>query len=238
MKNLVYLFTFLFLLTFISCGDKESSAGSEEEISSELKKKASEKVEDLTGMSSEDINNISSENVTKKYPFKSGIITFEKNEFGSPSKMMIYFDNYGIKERNETYNSDGKLEEIRFTDGEKMYLITYKYSSDKIAYIMGPGFSGTEMKFVAEPFTRDEDIQKYGYKKLPNIQVIGKDCEAYITTNSMGEVTFAGWNNILLYSKTKMKMGEFVTQAVNFQENANVEAGLFKVPDGYEVKKM
>ncbi len=183
-------------------------------------------------------NAVSNINVIKKYSMKSGIITFEKKGLSDTKKEMVYFDDYGTRERHEIYNSDGNIEEIRFTDGDKMYIINNKYNKDKIAYIMGSGRNGTQMKFIAEPFITDKDKKQYGYSKIPDMRILEKNCEAYITKTAMGEVTFAGWNNILLYTKTKLSIGESVSQAIKFDENAKFDDSLFKVPDGYEVKNM
>ncbi len=103
---------------------------------------------------------------------------------------------------------------------------------------MEPGHSGTELKFVAEPFRTEKRGKKYDYIKLPNITVAGKNCEAYSMKSSAGRVIFAGWNNILLYSKTVISIGEMQIKAVEIRENANVDASMFKVPGGYAVKNM
>lgn len=234
MKKFTLISAIIFV-TFIGCSDKNNQDAAD----SELKSNASEKVKDAAGMSAEEINNqTSNTNVVKKYPLKSGIITFERKGFGNTTKEIVYFDEYGIKERHENYNSEGQIEEIRFTDSDKMYVINFKYSDEKVAYIMGPGHSGTEMKFIAEPFNNDEQKAKYGYSKLANIKIAGKDCESYSTKTNMGEVTFAGWNNILLYSKAVMSAGESIVQAIDIKENAAVEASLFKIPEGFEARKM
>ncbi len=222
MNKIIFISIALLIFFFIGCSDKNSK---------------SEK--DNKAISIETAGNVSSNaNIIKKYPIKSGIITFEKKGISDTKKEIVYFDEYGIKERHEIYNFDSKIEEIRFSDGEKMYIINNKYNKDNIAYIMGSGRNGTEMKFIPEPFNTDKDKIKYGYTKLADMEVLDKSCEAYVTKSAMGEVTFAGWNNILLYSKAKLSFGESVLQAVKFEENANVDAALFKVPDGYEIKNM
>jgi hypothetical protein len=173
----------------------------------------------------------------KKYAIKSGTITFERTGVSAKKKIMVYFDDYGTKERNEVYNNKGKLDEFRFSDGETMYKISLKKGTEKVAYNMGPGSSGTEMKFVAEPFKNPEEQQQQNFKKLPDKKILGKTCQAYSVRDSAAETTFAGWNGVLLYVKVIMKMGESFTQAVDFKENAKIDPALFKVPDGYAVKK-
>ncbi|MFZ2632834.1 MAG: hypothetical protein WA081_05200 [Desulfosalsimonadaceae bacterium] len=174
---------------------------------------------------------------TKKYSMKSGTITFERTGVSAKKKIMVYFDDYGAKERNEVYNNKGKLEEFRFSDGETMYKISLKKGTEKVAYNMGPGSFGTEMKFVAEPFKNPDEQQQQNFKKLPDMKILGKTCQAYSVRDSAAETTFAGYNGVLLYVKVIMKMGESFTQAVDFKEDAKIDPALFKVPDGYAVKK-
>ena len=173
----------------------------------------------------------------KKYAIKSGTITFERTGVSAKKKIMVYFDDYGKKERNEVYNNKGKLEEFRFSDGETMYKISLKNGAEKVVYNMGPGSFGTEMKFVAEPFKNPEEQQQQNFTKLPDMKILGKTCQAYSVRDSAAETTFAGYNGVLLYVKVMMKMGESFTQAVDFKENAKIDPSLFKVPDGYAVKK-
>ena len=150
----------------------------------------------------------------------------------------VYFDDYGIKERNESYNTEGKLEEIKIADGENLYVISHRYSDDKVAVRTGSGKFGCEMKFVADPFRKDEDKAKNNYQRLDDMQVAGKTCQAYSMESRMGKTVFAGWEGLLLYTQVTLSMGENVTQAVSLEENAEVDAALFKVPEDYTVQQM
>lgn len=180
---------------------------------------------------------VSAAPVAKKYALKSGIVTFEQSGL-LQGTVKVYFDDYGIKERNESYNTEGKLEEIKIADGEGLYVISHRYSDDKVAVRMGSGKFGCEMKFVAEPFTKDEDKAKNNYQRLDDMQVVGKTCQAYSIESRMGKTMFAGWEGLLLYTKVTLSMGENVTQAVSLEENAEVDAALFKVPEDYTVQQM
>lgn len=173
----------------------------------------------------------------KKYSMKSGIITFERTGVSANKKIMVYFDDYGTKERNEVYNDKGELEAFRFSDGGTMYKVSLKNSAEKIAYIMGPGSLGTEMKFVAEPFKSENEKQQQNFKKLPDMKILGKPCQAYSVKNDASETIFAGRDDLLLYVKVIMKMGETVTRAVEFKEDAEINPALFNVPADYTVKK-
>src|SRR5580765_6507469 len=60
----------------------------------------------------------------KKYDIKSGIITYdtemEMAGMKIPGKVVLYFDDYGIKECEETYKS-GKLAESFVSDGKDRF---------------------------------------------------------------------------------------------------------------------
>ena len=172
----------------------------------------------------------------KKYPLKSGVIAFEQTGALGNAKVIVYFDDYGIRERHESYDTKGNLTEVRFTDGKNMYKIDHRNSDDKVGWLMGSGTFGTEMKFEAEPFRKEKQKKKHHYKRLPDMNILGRKCNAYSTESRAGKTTFAGWNNILLYSEVKTKFGDTLTRAVRFDENATVSADRFQVPAGYEVK--
>ena len=173
--------------------------------------------------------------VAKKYALKSGVITFAQSGL-LEGTLKVLFDDYGIKERQETYSPEGKLEEIKIADGENLYQISHRYSDDKVAVRLGSGKFGTEMKFVAEPYRKEEDKTKHNFQKLDDMEVLGKTCQAYSVESRMGKTMFAGWEGLLLYTKVTMSMGESVTQAVSLEENVSVDAALFQLPEGYTVQ--
>lgn len=175
--------------------------------------------------------------VRKKYPLKSGIITYERTGVLGNGKVIVYFDDYGIKERSETYNENGEVDEIKFSDGENMYKIIDN-EVEKSVYLMGPGLYGTEMKFEFDPFNGNEKrIQKYNYKPLDNMQILGRDCQVYSMEAASGKSTFGGHDDFLLYTKAETPVGTYETKAVDFKENVDVDAALFKVPEGYKILK-
>lgn len=229
MKKIYYLFTVLILLLLIGCGSEENK--DEQSKDSVLK--------ETTGMTQDEIESqVQSAVVSKKYQIKSGSISFERTGVIGDQKIIVYFDDYGIKERSETYNADGTVAEIKFSDGETMYYLTNSHADEKIAYIMGSGKFGTEMKFEPDPFRNDEKRkEKYQFKKLPNIDILGRDCEAYSTTIKLGTTTFAGYDGLLLYTKAELSIGISVTKAVDIKENVDVDNSLFMVPEGYTTQK-
>lgn len=69
------------------------------------------------------------------------------------------------------------------------------------------------------------------------MEILGKPCQAYSVKSDSAETTFAGWNDLLLYVKVTMKMGDTVSRAVDLKENAKIDAALFQVPAGYVGKE-
>jgi hypothetical protein len=169
-------------------------------------------------------------NANRKYKIKSGIITFETSVARLKGKEILYFDDYGNKELLEKYTGD-KLKEVTLADGTTMYKIK---PDQKTAYKMGDANRGLAYKFDWDEI--ETQTQETKAKKLANITVAGKDCESYTYENKGMTTTFAGWNNICLFTEQKMKMGTSVSKAVSIEEDAVIAPEKFRVPAGYEIK--
>jgi hypothetical protein len=166
----------------------------------------------------------------KKYQVKSGIITFDNDMMGINQKSVLYFDDYGMKEAEERYDGEN-VKETNFCDGKNRYILIHK---EKTAYTSGNCYRGTAYKFDWEEISKSDP--KYKVKKLGNKSVAGKDCESYSMESGDYPTVFAGWNNVCLFMETQSKFGTVIMKAVKVEENANVPAGKFQVPEGYEVK--
>jgi len=176
------------------------------------------------------LNSLSAQQV-KKYGIKSGIITFETavimGKMEMKSKAVVYFDDYGMKECRDTYDGD-KIKESFFSDGKNLYLTIY---AEKAVYKRGTAFRGTEYKFDWN------EIKSSGKaKKLPNMTVAGKNCEAFELEVKGNINTYAGWNAICFYMGVNQKNMNVISKAVKFEENAVVPADKFKVPAGFTLK--
>ena len=162
-----------------------------------------------------------------KYSIKSGIVNFDVEAMGTKTKKVMYFDDWGSKERVEEYNEDGTVREVRISDGEKRYTLT---PADNKAYFAdNNGNRGWEMEFTSwERIQQQRDYEK-DYKQAPNMSIAGKDCESF-TYNENN--TFAGWNGVTLYHQ----QGKIITiKANSLEENAAIEGDKFTVPTGYTV---
>lgn len=164
-----------------------------------------------------------------KYKIKSGIIHLETEGFGMKTKKVVYFDDFGSKERSEVYETDGSLKEVMISDGESRHTLIPK---DKSAYFVDKnGSRGWEMEFAPwEQIQKQKDYEE-DYKKAPNMTIAGKDCESYVYGKNN---TFAGWNGLTLFHQ----QGSSITiKAVSLEENVAIEADKFTVPADYTVKK-
>jgi len=162
-----------------------------------------------------------------KYKIKSGTIHFETSGMGLKGKKIVYFDDYGAKERVETYSGDDPLEGYNTSDGKKRYYVDLE---NKSAWIVDEyGSRGWEMEFQSwETIERQGDDK---FKRVDNITVAGKDCEAY---EYNGLAVFAGWQGLTLYHKQKP---DLLVEAVKLEENVEHDASLFGVPEGFELKE-
>ena len=167
----------------------------------------------------------------KKYEIKSGIVTFESKGLGITSKVVLYFDDYGVKEAEEKYDENNQIREASLCDGTNRYTIIYK---DKSAYNQGICNRGVAYRFNWEEMSKADP--EYKVKKLSNISVAGKDCESFSMESSGNTITYAGWNHICLLLDQTSSFGDITYQAVSFEENAAIPADKLNVPAGFVVK--
>jgi hypothetical protein len=166
----------------------------------------------------------------KKYGLKSGVVTFETSVaiLGKPAaqKQVLYFEEYGAKERKETYDGD-TLEEATICDGTHLYTLVFAEST---AYRAGASKRGTE-----RPFGRDT-VKGRTWKKLPDRVIAGRACEAMEGSGPDGTVTLAGWKGIVLFAEGSDGGIHTSIRAVKISANATIPAEKFRVPPGFSVK--
>ena len=173
----------------------------------------------------------------KKYNIKSGIITFESimkmGDFEIKKKMVLYFDDYGMKECKETFSKD-KLEESNFSDGKNLYFVKH---NQKTAFKQGSAYRGTELRVEWSEFGTEKDRQSGKYKKLPPKKVAGKDCDMFEYNDGKGTITlYGGWNKILLYMEMKSKDMESIQRALKIEDNVKVPTEKFMTLIEYKVE--
>lgn len=171
----------------------------------------------------------------KKYGIKTATITYEAHMkaagYEGVGKSIVYFDDYGNKERKDTYDEDGTLKETFFSDGKTLYLLIHK---NKAAYKRGDAYRGTEMKFDWNGIP-SEDKSSGKAKKGSNENIIGKDCEVFYHESGTGKSKFAGWQNICLLTEVQ---GSNVTNkiiATDIKEDP-ISPETFAVPADYAIQ--
>jgi hypothetical protein len=172
---------------------------------------------------------------TKKYDIKSCTITFESTQkmagFDMKNKVVLYFDEYGMKECRETYEGD-KLRDVYLSDGKNLYSIN---PAKKTAVKRGEASNGTEVR-VAWNDVSDDDKKSGKAKQLPTMTLGGKPCEAFVVGLEGSTTTYASWNHVLMLIDMKSKDMTMLKKAVSVDEKAPVSADKFKIPAGYTIK--
>lgn len=170
----------------------------------------------------------------KKYQIKSGTITYENTlntiTIHLSFKTIVYFDDYGMKERRDTYTHD-TLDETLMSDGKNMYRIIHKM---KRAFKTGKAYHGTESKFGWDEITQeDKDLGKV--KKYPNEIIAGKNCEVYYVKVKKVLAIYAGWKDINLLTEIKSPGGSSISKAIKVEEG-QLNPGTFLLPKGYSIE--
>jgi hypothetical protein len=177
--------------------------------------------------------------VAKKYEIKSGIITYQTEIAMSgmkiPGKVVLYFDDYGLKENEETYEDDA-LKESFVADGVERFKL---YHAQKMKVGAGKSTNGTAMPFDwANVSQKDKDSG--AAKAGPKETVAGKECDTFtMITKTGGEDTstaYAGWHKIVLSMKLTSKQMSSTKIAVKVEENVAVPEDKFKAPAGYAAR--
>jgi hypothetical protein len=172
---------------------------------------------------------------TKKYDIKSGIVTFDitiiMGDTKLANKSIVYFDDYGMKECKETYAGE-KLSHYIFSDGQTLYRVV---PAQKKVFKSGEAFRGTELRYDWDAASAKGEEQRNA-RKLANMVIAGKNCEAFQTTQKETIATFAGWNHILLFVEIRGGSTRSIIKAVKIEENIQVPGEKFKVPAGYALQ--
>ena len=172
---------------------------------------------------------------TKKYDIKSCTITFEMIQkmagLDMKKKVVVSFDDYGMRECRETYQGD-ELQEAYFSDGKDLYKLQ---PGTKTAIKRGKADRGTEVTIGWNDISSDD--KKAGKaKQLPNITLAGKTCESFEYGSDKESTTYAVWNHILMMVDMKSSQMTMLKKAVKVDEETAVSADKFKVPAGYTLK--
>ena len=175
-----------------------------------------------------------------KYDIKSGMVTLEfAMTMGKTQIKMtkiVYFDDYGSKECEETY-SNGKLTGVFFSDGKDKISLSLK---KKTAQKQGAGDRGIGTRIEINDMGTTKDIETGVVKKMPPMTIAGQTCEVIQVTKGKGKGDnpdiYAGWNRVMVYLKTSGSGVNTEIKAVKLEANAVVPKEKFQIPAGYSLQ--
>ena len=170
----------------------------------------------------------------KKYDVRSGVITFNTSmntlTVNVSYKTIISFDNYGMRERRDTYDGN-VLSETFLCDGFNNYNISHIH---KKIVRTGKAYRGTESRFGWDTIN-EEDIKSGKVIKKPTQVIANKTCRVFSINTGVASVTYGGWKHIILLNEVQSPGGKSLSKAVNV-EIYPVDPETFKLPKGYSVR--
>ncbi len=172
----------------------------------------------------------------KKYGVKSGIIIFETTtRMGTlemKGKYVVYFDDWGRRERKDQYDGD-RIRETVFNDSQCLYRICPYAPRTALRSCLAP--AGTEPSF---DWGEVPEADKQGglARRCPSMTVAGRNCESYELGANGHTSRYACWNGILLYRELRSPSVKTVTQAVKLDVGIEIPEEKFQVPDGFRVR--
>lgn len=215
--------------------------------------------ENGTGETTDSTQVEATENVTEevapegaRYGIKSGIVSYEAYEMmGMKMIQTTYFDDYGKKEMQEVL-TEGEMMGMKtknhsvtiLSDG---YVIKYELENNvngkdqtkKIARKMkmtGP-MGNMDMSSLT-----DELKERYKYKEEGTETVAGIEGKKFSMTmdkeKANTEISGVVYKNIVLKSEASIAGMKISLVASKFEENADVPASKFEVPEGYTIEEM
>lgn len=172
----------------------------------------------------------------KKYDIKSGIVTLESVSTisGTQIKMtkIVYFDDYGMKECQETY-SGGKLKSVLFSDGKNKIALLL---ASKKAQNQGSTDRGIGMRVEINDMGTKKDIESGLVKKLAPITIAGQTCEVIQVAKGSTPDIYAGWHHVMVYMKSSSSGVTTEIKAVKLEANAVVPKDKFQIPAGFTMQ--
>jgi hypothetical protein len=172
----------------------------------------------------------------KKYDIKSGIATIDiETDIGSTKIKMtkiVYFDDYGTKECEETY-SNGKLTGVLFCDGKNKMSLNIK---SKKVHVMEPSTRGTGTRIDINDMGTKEDIKSGKVKIIAPMTIAGQTCEIIQVGKEKNPTLYGGWHRVMVYMKSVGSSVNTLIKATKLEANVPVPKEKFEVPPGYSIQ--
>ena len=170
----------------------------------------------------------------KLYTVKSGIVTMEMDMMGQKVTQQMYFDDYGVKQAT-VGDFGGRKSRNIVVDGSTVMVNDDEKTAMKMP-MMG------QQERVNFSNLDEKAIKKYKVKELGTETVAGKECKKYeVTLFMMGQPqkqTVWVYKGITLKSESKSDFGLMNQTAVKVEENVEIPASMFVVPEGVKIEEM
>jgi hypothetical protein len=172
----------------------------------------------------------------KKYDIRSGIVTLESMSTVAGTKIamtkIVYFDDYGTKECQETY-TDGKLKSVFFSDGKNKFALLL---ASKKAQNQGATDHGIGMRVEINDMGTKKDIESGVVKKLPPMILAGQTCEVIQVAKGGTPDIYAGWHHVMVYMKSSSSGVSTEIRAIKLEPNVAVPKEKFQIPAGFSIQ--
>ena len=173
----------------------------------------------------------------KLYEVKSGKVTMEMDMMGQTMVQEIYFDDYCAKQATVMNMQGQKMRQIA-QDGSNIMIDDAAKTATKMPAM---GMMGGEQRINFSNLD-EKTIKKYKVKELGTETIAGKECKKYsVTVFMMGQPqkqTVWVYKGITLKSSSSSDFGEMVQTATKLQENVEIPASTFTVPEGVKIQDM
>lgn len=174
----------------------------------------------------------------KLYEVKSGIVTMEMDMMGRKIVREIHFDDYGAKQATISEMRGQKMRGVE-VDGEMLMINDAEKTAMKMPAMGMGGGSNERINFLN---TDPKYIKKNKIKVLGTETYLDRECTKYsVALFMMGQVvkqTVWVYKGITLKSSLATDFGEMVQAATKLEEDVEIPAETFEVPEGLTIQTM
>ena len=174
----------------------------------------------------------------KRYEVKSGIVTMDMDMMGRKIVQEIYFDDYGAKQATISEMRGRKMRGVE-VNGEMVMINDAENTAMKMPAMGMGGGSNERINFLN---TDPKYIKKNKIKVVGTETYLDRECTKYtVALFMMGQVvkqTAWVYKGIVLKSSMATDFGEMVQAATKLEEDVEIPAATFEVPEGVEIQTM
>ncbi|MBR5498896.1 MAG: hypothetical protein IKV75_01895 [Bacteroidales bacterium] len=174
----------------------------------------------------------------KLYEVKSGIVTMEMDMMGRKIVREIHFDDYGAKQATISEMRGQKMRGVE-VNGEMLMINDAENTAMKMPAMGMGGGSNERINFLN---TDPKYIKKNKIKVVGTETYLDRECTKYtVALFMMGQVvkqTAWVYKGIVLKSSMATDFGEMVQAATKLEEDVEIPAATFEVPEGVEIQTM